>query len=84
MKKNQLNNNNNLNNYSQARSNYVNPKTQNINYNTYRNQQSVNIGNKNNQMQFNSPLSATINYKNQKQNDDSSNFSKPYEDFSKT
>ena len=35
-------------------------------------------------MQFNSPLSATINYKNQKQNDDSSNFSKPYEDFSKT
>ena len=72
MKKNQLFNNNN---YSQSRSNYINQKSNNQNFNFYLNQPSSTIDNTNNSMTFNTPYSNNI---------DSFNLSKQYEDFSKT
>ena len=90
MKNNQFNNKdnnyNNTNNFSHIRSNYINPNTQKVNNNLFQNQQSFNINNTNNSVAFNSPLSTNINFNNisQRQFDNSSNFSKPYEDFSKT
>ncbi len=80
------NNYNNTNNFSHIRSNYINPNTQKVNNNLFQNQQSFNINNTNNSVAFNSPLSTNINFNNisQRQFDNSSNFSKPYEDFSKT